>query len=134
MGPSAFQFTNPVLLKMDMEINDHFSPDSAAEPETKFHVRVNRHPEKREAIVELTIEIGRAEDAFPFNIIATEGAKFRWTEEADAKLDSLLNQNAPALLLGYLRPVIASVTSASPFKAYNIPFIDFTRPDDPDKE
>ena len=42
-------------------------------------------------------------------------------------INKLLNQNAPSLLLSYLRPVIAQVTMASPYGAYNIPFIDFTK-------
>ena len=58
MNPSAFQFTNPILLDMKMEINRHFSPDENKAIETRFHFRVNKEAQKREAIVELTVEIG----------------------------------------------------------------------------
>ncbi len=126
MNPSAFQFTNPILLDMKMEINRHFSPDENKAIETRFHVRVNKEAQKREAIVELTVEIGGKETYLPFFISVTEGAKFKWGETVDCKADTLLNQNAPALLLGYVRPLIATITAASPFDAYHIPFIDFT--------
>lgn len=42
-------------------------------------------------------------------------------------IEKLLNQNAPSLLLGYLRPIISQITAASPYNAYNLPFIDFQR-------
>ena len=127
MGPSAFQFSNPVLLQMNIEVNRGFSPENAIMPKVAFNVEVNRHMENREAIVELTVSIGETGDEYPFSISMTEGAKFKWSEEADDKLEFLLNQNAPALLLGYIRPIVATVTAASPFGAYNIPFIDFTK-------
>ncbi|MEI3592754.1 MAG: hypothetical protein V8Q05_07985 [Lachnospiraceae bacterium] len=37
-------------------------------------------------------------------------------------IEKLLNQNAPSLLLGYLRPIISQITAASPYNAYNLPF------------
>lgn len=43
-------------------------------------------------------------------------------------IDRLLNQNAPSLLLSYLRPIVAQVTSASKYGTYNIPFVNFTKP------
>ena len=45
-----------------------------------------------------------------------EGANFRWNDELDDNMiDRLLNQNAPSLLLSYLRPIVAQVTSASKY-------------------
>lgn len=126
MGPSIFQFSNPLLISMSMEVNRRFTPSHDSALPAKFKVDIEKDLDKREAIVELTVEIGMKDPSVPYFISVTEGAKFRWSEEADDKIESLLNQNAPALLLGYIRPIVASVTVASPFEAYNIPFIDFT--------
>ena len=53
-------------------------------------------------------------------------AKIKWNSELeDSKVNSFLNQNAPALLLSYARPIISMITNASRFPAYNIPFINF---------
>ena len=41
-------------------------------------------------------------------------------------VDKLLNQNAPSLLLSYIRPIVVQITAASPFPTYNIPFMNFT--------
>ena len=55
-------------------------------------------------------------DDIPCYIKAIEGANFRWNDELDDNMiDRLLNQNAPSLLLSYLRPIVAQVTSASKY-------------------
>ena len=46
---------------------------------------------------------------------------------AEEQQEKLLTQNAPALLLSYMRPLVASATAASPYPAYHLPFIDFTK-------
>ena len=51
---------------------------------------------------------------------------FTWNDLDDEMVDTLLRQNAPALLLSYARPIIASITNASKFPTYNIPFFDFS--------
>ena len=54
-------------------------------------------------------------------------AEFRWPDSLNVEMvEKLLNQNAPSLLLGYLRPIISQITAASPYNAYNLPFIDFS--------
>lgn len=53
--------------------------------------------------------------------------KFHWDESIDDEMaKKLLNINAPAALLSYIRPIIASMTGNSKYPALNIPFIDFT--------
>ena len=57
----------------------------------------------------------------------TIGAKFLWDDVYDEEtLRDLLSKNAPALLLGYARPIIANMTSAGPMAAYHLPFYNFT--------
>lgn len=78
-------------------------------------------------MVFLTLTLGEDNGNAPFYICATEAARFRWEKDMDEFSDDLLNSNAPALLLSYLRPVVAQITAASPFGAYNLPFMDFTK-------
>lgn len=68
----------------------------------------------------------------PFRIDAEMTAQFTWDAESldKALIDILLQQNAPALLLGYLRPIIADITMKSGLPPYQIPFMDFTSSDD----
>lgn len=80
-------------------------------------------------IVELTIKIGKKElkQNIPFYIELVIGSAFTWNDVFDENtLQILLSQNAPALLLSYARPIIHSLTSMTPFPAYNVPFYNFT--------
>lgn len=91
-------------------------------------VSIHREENASEAVVSLRIEIGEPGELVPFHICATESAGFRWEADLqEANVDNLLNQNAPALLLSYLRPVITQITAASPYEAYNIPFVNFKK-------
>ena len=84
--------------------------------------------EKDSSMVLLKLEIGSKGSSSPFYILAEEVAIFNWDADAidESQRDKLLKQNAPALLLSYLRPTIAMITSASPYASYNVPFMNFS--------
>ena len=128
MGTSQFQFSNPMLSELQFYINDAYGVD-VEEINVNLGININKKRiSDTEAIVELTVEIGDKSDNAPFYITATEGAVFRWEEDAFDKeqdIEKLLNVNAPALLLSYLRPVVSNITMFSKYPAYNIPFINF---------
>lgn len=85
-------------------------------------------------MVSLTFETDADSRNIPYRIRAIEEANFRWDNSLDKELvDQLLKQNAPSLLMGYLRPIISQVTSSSKYGAYNIPFINFV-PDNEQKQ
>ena len=124
---SRFQFSNPVLTSIGFQENKF-----RAKKEQSVQIRMNLEIDKKrkenanEAIVSLKITIGAQDDTTPFYIEAVESAKFKWSEGLDeVRVQKLLNQNAPSLLLAYLRPMIMQVTAASRYEAYNIPFINF---------
>lgn len=60
-----------------------------------------------------------------FKLIAKVAADFRWEDLDDKAVDAMLHLNAPALLLGYMRPIVANITNSSVFPVYNLPFMDF---------
>ncbi len=132
---SAFQFTRPVLKSLTVTINNSFEPSK----ESRISINLTTHVNKQQHIQEtgentaevvLSVEIGnKADNASPFFIVAEETANFKWPDGSYNEEDTnrLLKGNAPSLLLSYLRPIIAMVTSASAFPAYNIPFIDLTK-------
>lgn len=128
MKRSNFQFTNPRVVDLNFNLNRGFRNDPNTKVTFKLDFKVNVHRlEGNEAIVELTVK-SENNDITPFSFSATEGAKFNWSDTFnEEETDALLNVNAPALLLGYVRPLIASISSASGFGGYNIPFMDFTQ-------
>lgn len=114
---------------MEFCINEDF--ENSRDKEVKIAVnmgfRIDRSKIDNSAKVSLTLEIGKKDASDPFYVCATEMAEFRWTDSLNAEMvEKLLNQNAPSLLLGYLRPIISQITAASPYNAYNLPFIDFS--------
>ena len=126
---SAFQFSNPSLTKMEFCINEEFesSQDKEVKIAVNMGVQIDRSATDNNARVSLTLEIGKKDSSDPFYVCATEMAEFRWPDSLNLEMvEKLLNQNAPSLLLGYLRPIISQITAASPYNAYNFPFIDFS--------
>ncbi len=126
---SAFQFSNPSLMKMEFCINEDFesSQDKEVKIAVNMGVQIDRSETDNNARVSLTLEIGKKAVSDPFYVCATEMAEFRWPDDLSREMvEKLLNQNAPSLLLGYLRPIISQITAASPYNAYNLPFIDFS--------
>lgn len=126
---STFQFTNPALIGLEYEYNEKFSEEKDKEIAINLNmsVAVAENEGKNEARVTLTLILGEKSDQAPFYIKAVETAIFKWNEQLDDKvLEKLLRQNAPSLLLSYLRPIITQITAASPVDAYNIPYINFT--------
>lgn len=127
---SSFQFSNPSLLNFSYKINDGFSKEEEENINLDIHseISIGPGPDENSSVVILKITIGSDDNSAPFYIYAEEGAAFRWEAEKinDSQSEKLLRQNAPALLLSYLRPTIAMITAASPFPSYNIPFMNFT--------
>ena len=127
MKTSEFQFSNPALSELEFYINDYDTEDEDISVALGMSVNKDRISET-EAIVVLTVEIGKKDDSAPFYIKASEGAIFKWEEDAFDKeqdIEDLLDINAPSLLISYLRPIIANITNASKYPAYNLPFINF---------
>lgn len=129
MKKSDFKFSNPILLKTEFLLNKKFENDEKIVIGNSFNVSIKRDENDNKAIVELTIKIGKKElkQSIPFYIELVIGSAFTWNDVFDENtLQILLSQNAPALLLSYARPIIHSLTSMTPFPAYNVPFYNFT--------
>jgi preprotein translocase subunit SecB len=128
MKNSPFQFKDPVLTNLVFELCRDFKPSEHKEIEFKndFKIRIAREEKATNAVVSLTVSVNDGLNDVPFYCTATMMADFKWDETIEESIvEILLNQNAPSLLLSYLRPLIANIIGASQFPAYNIPFINF---------
>lgn len=127
MNKSKFQFSNPELEKIEFKVNELFDEQMydgiSMESDTEIKASVDN-----KAYVALTLNIGNESVGQPFNILVRMSAEFFWDESVkNEKAKKLLNINAPAVLLSYIRPIVSSMTIASRYPALNIPFIDFTQ-------
>lgn len=127
MNRSKFQFSNPELEKIEFLVNQNFDEEKYDGIAMQSNIEVQML-EGKEAVVKLTLSIGDSTDSQPFDICVTMGAHFTWDESVEIeKAEQLLNVNAPAVLLSYIRPIVSSMTNSSKYPTLNIPFIDFTK-------
>lgn len=127
MNKSKFQFSNPELDKIEFLVNEEFRQEECDGIAMQSNTEI-RGINSNEAYVALTLKIGDVGVKQPFNITVKMRAKFFWDESIDAeKAKKMLNINAPAVLLSYIRPIVYSMTGSSKYPALSIPFIDFTQ-------
>lgn len=127
MRESFFKFKRPIVKDMNYTISDTFRNDQKISIDNKITTNYVKNPEERRAIVELHIELGygKSENS-PFRLSLTIIAEFQWEQDhSTEKVDILLRQNSPALLLSYARPIVSNITANS-VMTYDIPFMDFT--------
>lgn len=128
MKPSKFQFLNPYLEEVNFVANPNFissEEDSGLEMKNIFNVEVKRSKSENRANVGLELEINPENEQAPFKLRIKVASDFKWEDLEEKTVESMLNYNAPALLLSYMRPIVASLTNSSNFPAYNLPFINF---------
>ena len=126
MEASKFQFTNPYMEVVAFQGSGEKSAEKDVPLSNTIRVQVKKDEKKHEASVRLIIKTDAGTDGELFKLVVKMVSQFRWKDLEDEKVDILLHQNAPALLLSYARPIIASITNASRFPTYNIPFLDFS--------
>lgn len=131
---SAFQFTNPLLMDLNFSMTREYTgfPD-VDDIDIPIEMKVLKpnasECNDRMAFVVLAVKVGEKTAEFPYCITVQMGANFRWDESVDTEMaEALLSRNAPALLLGYIRPYIAQITEASPIGAIHVPFMNFNPP------
>jgi len=134
MGNSAFQFTNPELVSIQFSVNKSYKPEDDSIIKLNIRTEVTEiqdmpDGEEQNAKVSVTVTIGEEKGETPLFVKATEEAAFKWKKGDfnEEEAHKMLSQNGAALLISYIRPVIASVTAASRLPAYNLPFIDVTQ-------
>lgn len=126
MKKSNFQFANPWIESLKYSENEHFDMQGAEiKMENNFNVEVERAKDRDEAKVSLKLCINASETNAPFSLTVKMSALFRWVALSDNQVESMLKINAPALLLGYMRPIVANITNSSRYPVYNIPMINF---------
>lgn len=126
MKASNFQFLNPYLEEVHFEVNNDFDAErDKMEIQNSFNVEVKRSASQNRAYVGLTLETNLNDENVPFKLQIKVASDFKWEDLSEDAIESMLNFNAPALLLSYMRPIVANITNSSGFPAYNLPFINF---------
>ncbi len=127
MKTSKFQFLNPYLVELNYKENYNFDKMINKELKMKndFNVEVHRKKDENIANVQLTLNLNIDNEDAPFKLKIKVASDFVWEDMDEKTIETMLNLNAPALLLGYMRPIVANITNVSAFPVYNLPFINF---------
>lgn len=126
MKESFFKFNDPFLVSLEYIDNPNFNPHEFDNIEINFNNNIRKSDEDQKASVIVTAEIGDKVQC-PFYIKVEMCAVFYWDNCEDEELiKTLLEKNAPSLLIGYIRPIISSITSSSRFPTFNLPFVDLS--------
>lgn len=127
MKTSKLQFLNPYLVELNFNENENFDRKNNKELEmqNKFDIEIQKHKDENIAKVQLSLNINKDNEDAPFKLSIKVASDFIWEDMEEKAVENMLNLNAPALLLGYMRPIVANITNVSSFPVYNLPFINF---------
>ena len=130
---SNFQLVGkPKLNCIDYQTNRDFNFAQGVQLELNNEVAITKNSAEgsNEAIVLLKARIfaGKPLDEVPFQFNMEIEGFFKWTEELATNaelLDTMLNQNAPAIIYSYLRPLITLITVEADMPPLVIPLMNF---------
>lgn len=125
---SAFQFMTPYLIKAEFKVH----PDRNEETTNQVNININKNErifwEENRALLEVTVQLNKNEQIIIPNTLfdaeVTMISQFKWEEGLSKEfIENLLHYNGVALLLSYIRPILSSLSSASPYTTYDLPYI-----------
>lgn len=128
---SVFKFKNPVIRKLCFEINETLD-SSIKEREQNINISMNITGYKTPSIAILSLTInGKKDGKIPKNALYYMNVEIMGVFESDEELEEdeikgFMDINAQALLLSYVRPLVASTLVQAGLPPYHIPFVNFT--------
>lgn len=126
MKESSFQFLNPYLEEVYFAGNaDYNAGNDEMDIHNSFSIFISRNEHESRANVALMLESNFDNKNAPFQLRIKVASDFKWEDLDEKTVEDMLKVNAPALLLSYMRPIVANITNSSQFPAYNLPFINF---------
>lgn len=129
------QFEDPTVLKFDFEVNDDFDFENATDSsDINTIVEMPNTTEidfNDDIPVYLTVFLNNDDDNAPYQITARIMTLFQVSDQlSDDEALQLLQNEGASILLSYLRPMVAMMTTASGFPVMTLPMLDFSDNED----
>lgn len=133
VSPAASPFKVEEIRLLDCEFitNEDFSNDEIKlEIGTEIDISVSENNPKARIYLSLNVfEKDRFED-YPFFIRIRMKGIFSWEDSiVEPMLGKLLKENAPAVLLSYIRPFVSQFTAYAHYPPLILPLLSFKNPD-----
>lgn len=133
MQESVFQLVGkPRIKKFNFELSEEYKFDGELNLEMNNNIQIDKGVDENARQALVTLNIGIFEtikiSEVPFTIKVDIEGHFKWNEtleENGTMLDSMLKQNAPAILYSYVRPIITMITVEANMPPLVIPIMNF---------
>ena len=127
MKKSILKFKNPILKEIEYKINEKFVENDRISLDINLETKISKGEES--AIVEVCLKIFDDSDNIevPFSMKIVMFGEFSWDNDADKSvINKLLETNAPAIIISYIRPYVSTVTVGSGFAPLILPVFDLS--------
>lgn len=131
MKPSKLQFSTPILKDFHFEVNEDFlsnlsEMDEIENPKVEYNISCT-DVEDNSFFMFSTLTIGEQNENAPFYSYITMGAQFHLDSKVSKdELAAYQQIHCPAHLVSYMRPIVAMITSMTPYPTFQLPFLNFT--------
>jgi len=129
MEKSFFQLLEQNIINVEFVKNENYSNEREISLEFNYQTEININ-ENNTANVILDFSIFNKEclKEYPFYIKVVISGIFTWDKDTNNEiLQELLQFNAPAVLLSYIRTMISTLTAFSGYPALIIPLMNFKK-------
>lgn len=127
MKRSSFQLKEQAIIDIDYKVNEFYSQ---SEEDLKIDVQTAvKKVGDNIAAVYLTVNLFKNEDfqSVPFSMTVKSRGIFTWDSELEkTALTSLLQNNAPAILYSFIRPIVSNLTAFSIGGSLILPLLNFS--------
>lgn len=123
MKRSKFNMEDPELRSVTFKLNPDFSQSGGGiNLDVSDAIDIERLDDNN-AFVNYAIRVFDEDFSSdkPFFIEVVYGAMFNWNEMSENQVKSLLENNAPAILLGYIRPMVSMLSGNAGFPPLHLP-------------
>ncbi len=134
MELSNFRIENQRLTNLIFKVDKSYDSEEEIEYEFNTEIRVGKSEQVSDkALVSLKFEVFKEEqlgkNEIPYYLEATIEGIFGWDDGdfSEEKLNSLLNVNAPAVLLSYIRTSTSLMTVSAGLPPLVIPLMNFSK-------
>lgn len=125
---SKFRIIMPKLKKLEYEFNNEYEKKDSIKFKIQTETKILKKADN--AIVSLKLQVFDKNiyelNEVPFYICIVMFSEFEWDDNVDEKIiPTLLESNAPAVILSYIRPFISNLTTGSGYPPLIIPLLNF---------
>lgn len=119
---SVFQLLNQRMVDVKFLLNED---GTKQEKNLEIEVEVKAAPSEKKALVELTVHVNKDMKDQLFNLSIKNQGVFSWKNLTEEEVKPYLEENAPAVLLSYIRSTVTNLTLAAGLTPVVLPLLNF---------